>query len=533
MMNLLVVDDEKFAVKGITVGIDWSDMAIGGIYEALDVEEAKRILSTQRIDIMISDIEMPGANGLQLQEWVRANSAHTETIFLTGHANFEYAQQAVRLGSFDYVLKPVDHDRLHQIVGSAMEKIRADQEQQEFHETYKTYYQHWVSELPAIVERFWQELLGGKIPANPERLLRHFQMYELPLQLRSTILPILISVEHWKEALNARDEEIMEYAIRKAAAELIVAEQQGCVIQENGSTLVLLYDAEARLSQQEVKMRCEGFIAACNRYFQCSLSCYMGSYTALTDVAVRVADLWQAERNNVTRSNCVLVEAESADGASGRKREAPSFGDWSVLLEAGKKEELIQRIQETIARYQGEEIGSETVEAFYYGLLHLVYQVCHKKGLAVHDLLPPQELQDYAGATRSLHQLQHWAIRVAGSCCDYMNEHLKDVSAVTMRVCQYIETHLHEELSREELAAAVYLNPAYLSRLFKKETGLSISEFSLKVRMERAKKLLAESNDKVSAVAEQTGYSHFSFFAKMFKKYTGLSPQEYRKSFQG
>ncbi|OCT16770.1 hypothetical protein A8709_08915 [Paenibacillus pectinilyticus] len=533
MFNLLVVDDEKIAVKGITIGIDWEPFPIGQIYEALDVNEAKLILAQNRIDIMISDIEMPGANGLQLQEWVRTNSPHTETIFLTGHANFEYAQQAVRLGSFDYVLKPVDHDRLQDIVKHAIEKIKEDQEQLDFHETYKMYYSHWVNELPSLVEKFWQELLGGKIPVNEERLSRNFQMYDIPLQMTSTIYPILISVENWKEALNARDEEIMEYAIRKAAAEIIVVDQLGCVIQENGSTLVLLYDVEGNQpSLSDIKARCEAYISACHRYFQCSLSCYMGEMTPLLKLSAKVGDLFQAERNNVTRSNCVLMENET-DQPLVNKPQAPTFADWMVLLEAGKKAELVARIQENIDRLQHADIGPETVEAFYYGLLHVVYHVLHKKGLAVHDMLPHQELQDYGNATRSLNQLRNWAVRIATISCDYMNSHLKGVSAVTAKLCQYMDEHLDEELSREELAASVYLNPAYLSRLFKKETGLSISEYSLKIRMEKAKKLLAESNDKISYVAEQAGYSHFSFFAKMFKKYTGLSPQEYRKNFQG
>ncbi|WNR45505.1 response regulator transcription factor [Paenibacillus roseipurpureus] len=533
MVNLLVVDDEKIAVKGITVGIDWEPLSIGQIFEALDVMEAKQILTDHRIDIMISDIEMPGANGLQLQEWVRVNSPHTETIFLTGHANFEYAQQAIRLGSFDYVLKPVDHDRLQEIVKQAIEKIQEDQQQLDFHETYKMYYSHWVNELPTLVEKFWQELLNGKIPANEERLTRHFQMYDIPLQLSSTVLPILISVEQWKEELNARDEEIMEYAIRKAATEIIVVDQPGCVIQENGSTLVLLYFAEgSEPSQSELKGKCEAYISACHRYFQCSLSCYLGEKTPLLKLASKVADLFHHERNNVTRSNCVLMDNDAESWISHRPQ-APTFSDWIVLLEAGKKGELVARIQETINRLQKDEVGSETVEAFYYGLLHVVYHVLHKKGLAVHDMLPPQELQDYGSATRSLNQLRNWAIRIATVSCDYMNSHLKGVSAVTAKVCQYIDEHMQEELSREELAASVYLNPAYLSRLFKKETGLSISEYSMKVRMEKAKKLLSDTNDKISFVAEQTGYSHFSFFAKMFKKYTGLSPQEYRKNFNG
>ncbi|MCD1259957.1 response regulator [Paenibacillus athensensis] len=534
MYNLLVVDDEKFAVKGITMGIDWSDVAFGHIYEAMDVQEAKQLLGAHKIDVMVSDIEMPGANGLELQEWVRVNSPHTETIFLTGHANFEYAQQAIRLGSFDYMLKPVDHDRLKDIVKQALDKIRAEEEQSSFTETYKTYYSHWVSQLPILVERFWQDLLSGRIPMTSERLQRGLQLYDIPLRTDSWVLPILISVEHWKEELNARDEEIMEYAVRKAAAEIILDEQMGSVIQENGSSLALVYmDESDESALHKLKQKCQAYIQACNSYFQCSLSCYIGEAGPLQRLTETVGDLFTRERSNVTKSNCVLTGADADEASGGSQSITPSFADWIVLLEAGKKQELLLRAQESITRMQAAEVGPESVEGFYYGLLHTVYHVFHKKGLPVHELLAPQDLQDYTGATRSVNQLKNWAIRVLSSSCDYISSHQKGVSAVIGRVRAYVDEHLQEELSREEIAASVYLNPAYLSRLFKKETGLSISEYILKIRMEQAKKLLAESNDKISYVAEKIGYSHFSFFAKMFKKYTGFSPQEYRKSFQG
>ncbi|MNG22693.1 Bifunctional transcriptional activator/DNA repair enzyme AdaA [compost metagenome] len=92
-----------------------------------------------------------------------------------------------------------------------------------------------------------------------------------------------------------------------------------------------------------------------------------------------------------------------------------------------------------------------------------------------------------------------------------------------------MQTHISQDLTREDIAAFLHFNPAYLSRLFKKETGLSLSDYIMDQRMKQAKRLLSESDLKVSDVAEITGYRNFSYFSKLFKKQEGFTPQEFRK----
>lgn len=532
VFNLLVVDDEKFAVKGITQGIDWSDLPIGQIFEAYCAEEAKHILTACPIDVLISDIEMPDANGLKLQEWVKEQSPFTETVFLTGHANFDYAQKAIQLGSFNYLLKPVDHSQLKEIVAKAIHQIQSERELLDFNKTYETYYKHWLNQLPILVERFWQDVLAGKIPLTQERLQAAFEMYGIPLNAQSLVIPVLISVEQWKEDLNARDEEIMGYALRKAGAEMILQEHSGCVIlDQNGFHLVLLYVQDSTPVPMELGARCYDYIQACNRFFHCSLSCYIGEKTPITEINQVVGTLLRMERDNVVKVNCVLHQLRDEIPGS-LLPAAPSITDWFLLYELGKLDELLLRIDELTDRMQQGAARSETLQALCYGLIHMVYHVGHKKGLSIQNMFPHDELQDIAAATRSLNQLRSWAIRVISTGIEYMSRHHQDISAVVAKVQKYMNDHLHEEVSRDDIAHFVHLNPAYLSRLFKKETGLSLSEYMLKIRMDKAQKLLIESDRKISSVAEVIGYSHFSHFAKMFKRVTGISPQEYRKKFQ-
>ena len=104
-MNVLAVDDQINVLNGLMVGVQWKKLGIDQVYKAGNAAEAKRILRACTVDILLSDIEMPGESGLQLLEWVRNEQMDIACIFLTAHADFGYAKTAMRLDSVDYILQ--------------------------------------------------------------------------------------------------------------------------------------------------------------------------------------------------------------------------------------------------------------------------------------------------------------------------------------------------------------------------------------------------------------------------------------------
>jgi two-component system response regulator YesN len=430
MYNLLVVDDELYAVKGISQGIDWSEMDITQVFEAFNVEQAKQIFSQSSIDIVICDIEMPTNSGLELLEWIKANYPLTETIFLTGHADFSYARTALHLGSFDYLLKPVNYDELKAVVSRVLHKIVHDKDQLRYSKLFE-------SQKPLMEERFWQDLFGQRTSPTLTELEQLIIKYQLSLTPDIAVMPILISVELWKKELTVREEEVMEYALRNAAAELIVQDNLGCVIQDRGGhNLVLLYEKHDRpIPMEEIAQRCENYLKACNQYFYCHLSCYIGGVSSFPDLLRTYVSLLEMERSNVTQSNKVQAQ----------------FNLWS------------QRIIS---------LGTEV-------------------------------LQDED----------------------------KEITSVIQRIYDYIDEHLQDEMSREQIAEHVHFNPAYLSRLFRKETNNSLTDCILQKRMEKAKSLLTTTTIKISDISSLVGYGNIPHFTKMFKRYAEVTPQEYRKTY--
>ena len=108
-------------------------------------------------------------------------------------------------------------------------------------------------------------------------------------------------------------------------------------------------------------------------------------------------------------------------------------------------------------------------------------------------------------------------------------QHVNKTDSVANQICMYIDAHYQEEIHRDQLAELVFLNTDYMSRIFKKEKGISISTYILQKRVDEAKKLLVQSNLPINTVSLYVGYSNFSYFTKMFKENTGYTPLEYRR----
>lgn len=537
MLTMLVVDDEIYALKGITQGIDWSDLPITTILEAENVVQAVSLLKERKVDLVISDIEMPGANGIELLRQIRELTPSTLTIFLTGHARFEYAQEALHYGCFDYVLKPVDHDILKGIVKRAVEEIERHRSQQEFEGTLEIYRRQWTNQLPILVERFWQEILSGKVSTSADRLNREFELYDIPLRAGDQVLPILLSIEQWEVVLDARDESIMEYAVRKAASEIILGESAGIVLKDgNELNLVLLYGDVS--DREQLKARCVQYVKACNDYFHCRVSCYIGETVWVGEMQANLERLSQLERANVSEPQSVIDITHTGEAGAGAYGSAavigsnlPSFMDWAMLLDRGNIDELTASIEETLRCFQEESASRETLELFYFGFVHLLFQAANRKGVSIYDTVSVQEINE-GQSVRTPVLMQAWATKLLFKAGQAFADRQRDASAIISKIQSFIQDNLDKELNRDDIARSVFRNPAYLSRLFRKETGLSLTDYIVQVKIEKAKRLLKETNDKISNIAEDLGYMHFSYFAKLFKKAAGLTPQEYRKQHQ-
>ena len=122
-MNLLVVDDEYYIVHSIVTNLDRSALGIDQVFSAYSIDQAKRVILTQPVDVMLTDIEMPHGGGLELIEWTKAQGYSILPLILSGHQRFDYAQQAITMQCFRYILKPVRITELEKALSAAIASL--------------------------------------------------------------------------------------------------------------------------------------------------------------------------------------------------------------------------------------------------------------------------------------------------------------------------------------------------------------------------------------------------------------------------
>lgn len=130
-MKLLLVDDEEYVIESIKRNLDLTETGVNEVYTAFSVQQAKNIMGMVDIDIVISDIVMPGGTGFDFVEWVRKEELKVQVIFLTSYAEFDYARRAIQLNSVDYLLKPIDFEKLKEAVQRAAESVAKEKKIQD------------------------------------------------------------------------------------------------------------------------------------------------------------------------------------------------------------------------------------------------------------------------------------------------------------------------------------------------------------------------------------------------------------------
>ncbi len=532
MFTLLVVDDEEYALMGITKGIDWHGLGITRILEAQSAAEAEEILTQESVDVVISDIEMPGKTGLDLLKWMQECCSEVPVVFLTGHANFHYAQKALQYGCVEYLLKPVDYTQLVDVVRKVLKQQEMAKDQRRLVENYQEYQHLWESEHLSFASHLLRDIVEGRIPGDSRRTRDLLRAMDLPAEPESRLTLILIKVEQWMEEMDLRDKEVMRFAVRNVAGESLLKELDGLIFQlHDDSQFAVIYNRDALIPTEHLIHQAEQFIEACNLHLACHLSCYIAEPASLANLSDSCKELLRLEQENLTKPNSVLLYKDFVNLPSSPLK-APDLPEWTVLLEAGKLETLTIRIEEYLGRIHEGHASREMLESFCYGITSMAYSALHKSGMQVSEIIPNRERITEGAAIHSPQQALQWAMGLLKTVNDACTDTSRNESSMVREVKIFIENHILQEFSREDIANALHFNADYLSRVFKKETGTVLSDYIIFRRMTMARKLLEETNDRIADIANKLGYNHFSHFARQFRNIAGVTPQEYRMKYR-
>lgn len=513
MYKVLLVDDEWLILDGISSVVDWSRLGTELVGTAQNGLEALAMVEGHCPDIVITDIRMPGMDGLQLVEAVAAQYPWVSFIMLTGFSEFEYAKTAMQHGVKHYLLKPCSEESLVQAIEEIVSEKREQADQERFVQSIKY---NLERVLPHAKEYFLKELVTNKTYGAKE--WQYFdELFGVQFQSQRVRL-LLVEIEGEHEYLHL-------FAVKNIAEDIV----HNPILSSTVGRHVLLL-MEDKPSTEQLFGMIETIRTTFAKYYRFDLTVALSESGELTHARqLYTQTLVYLNHRFYLGEGSLIMERDIAPQVEPglpefeydqeRLMAALKAGYWQdAEAELGRMFRLLSELRDDISKTKSY-------------LIQIFVEVIRLSG--------PVEMQGYMNRlpqmieTSTLQSFQQFVLAIAKEIAlSRYEQNRSRQSQMVLQMKQWVERHYREEsLTLQAVANDIYMNPDYISKMFKKETGEKFTNYVMRYRIQKAMELLEQDGHcTVSALAEQTGFgSNWPYFSKMFKKLTGYSPSEYKR----
>lgn len=552
MYRLLIVDDEEIIVNGLyEIFKSMADMDLD-VYKAYSGQEAIGWLSKTRMDILLTDINMPGISGLQLVEFVQKSWPRCQVVFLTGHEKFSYIYEAIKHANVNYLLKTEDPEQVIKAVRLAVNQIQNEIQTEDLIQQSK---QHIEKAQSLFQSDYLLRLLRNdsmQVDAGELERLGITLNPKLPvIMLLGQLVGIgeLASYSERIEALNTFRLLVTRllgiqvrynYVLDDRHQYIWLMQPMG---RQNGDQFGELYTflsgtLESILAAVVDKMAMDANFAISLRPVSwdklteaCSHLTERLDHRAGFEGEIILANTEEDASAARSLRQSPLREAEQdalALEAELRKRRPGQIKTMLDMGEQGKFFESIELLLTYLAQVRSKHSNIANEAYFFISMVFLGainrWQAADKIAfrISLSGLTKPSQFGSWAAAVDYLRQIGAHLFQIRSQ------EDEDKMHSTINQLHYHVLGHLGDDLSLVRLADVVHLNPSYLSRLYKQMTGINLSDFIDSARFEHAKTLLGDQQLRISEVARQVGYESAASFSRFFKKAASCTPQEYR-----
>lgn len=524
-MRALIVDDDIYSIQGLNKGVNWEKCGIDEVYTASSASAARKILQDQDMDVIVCDIEMPSENGIELLKWIREKWPDRLVMFYSCHADFLYAQIAVKMNVFDYVLKPAPYSEIEEALKKAVDHVKEYRKENHYDQR----------KDKAIREKFVQALVNGTIPGTENEIRKMQDRLGIEMTDQKGIYLILHDIRSMGELLEKWNRIDLEFSFKNIACEVyqmdLVTEILNLSVSKNRYLTILFCKEE--LKQEDILSKCRHMNQAFMRLTGKGMNCFVSERVCLQEIEAESRELKEVMRKEGRIEQAVECAHELT---LHKEKEYISEKDerecYNALLK--KQPDILQAQTERWNNilYSENNCSYYDLEKIFQKYMKIISSVFEIKNEVLTELTRNAEYQQYM-------EQALWGPYSLIKFIQYTNE--KTIELLTNggkeektinSIKEYINQHMDEEISRQDVAKLFFLNEDYLSRLFKKEEGISLTQYITNKKIARAKELLELPDVSVTTVAEKIGISNFAYFSRVFKKETGMTPSEYRKMSQ-
>lgn len=537
MKKVMIVDDNYLNAEGIEKNIDWKALDAEVSSVKYDSRSALDAMRENPVDLIISDIEMPDLDGISMSKLALSLNPLVKIILVSAYDKFEYARRAIRLGIFDYIEKPLDYAYLTEKIQNAFQEIERTQKNTDLVNASR----------PLMREKFFNDLLHYP-GENPAAHLKQYLQY-LDLQFDYDFFCVMILetekvTEKDTSGLTDTDSDFSRYQIELLNVLDLLKEKLNIF---NGTFYLKGFQDIVCIIGQDTGHSIP-FLQSVHRQAEAITDQYQNHMLSLNiGIGNIVNSLWKLPVSFASASHALKYRfffpqknIFDAKEALGKEFSLLSFSE-------NTEEELIRLIcskditairswlADYFQRLLSEIQDKNLVFVRIYSLLGKILKFLYEMNLDTDDL-EKEIIQIYThfDSFHTYKQFADWMTTLCSQVCQKLDTSLQSYHNQVYNVAlSYIKQNFeNSSLCLNDIAHHANISPAYLSSLFKKVSGQSISDTISGLRMESACHYLASGNLSLKEISLKCGYANQYYFSNSFKKKLGISPSAYRETHQ-
>lgn len=530
LYKVLIIDDESIIRKGLINIINWSQLSCEICGEAADGIAGMELIKNVMPDIILTDIRMPKADGLIMIRQAKEVVPDCKIIILTGYRDFNYAQDAIKLGAFDFILKPTKIEELTEVIIRSIKEIEKRRVMCAEIDKYKEQYE---KNIPVLRERLLYNLIHG---LYPNAINIDEEMHKLNLSIDRYVMGIIDNESG--EDKDSYSLQLYQFALISSLEEITDEYFSFLTLPINNRCLLFLArplgDEEVDLNKLQEKLNYlqEMIDNCCNFTVSIAISSPGHGYK---DLPQKFRECKNALEHRFYLGGNSLISYSDMNTFY-------KAGDYTILeqkqsqlmeqIKAGNQKSALE-IAESIRLYIHDLKADDKayIKSFYLNVLSSINTIRSslsgkqedKRNLGLTGLYPMIEACENI---TDLHDILNEAVRNAAERVNNYNKN--NLKLLLKSAIEYLETHYHEPITLGDVAQTLYVSSFYLSRMFKRELNINFVDYLNEMRIKKAKELLKDVKYKTYEVAEAVGISDPHYFSRLFKKYEGITPTEYK-----
>ncbi len=501
--RILIAEDDRIILKGLMTTFPWASEGFEVPEGVSNGQQALASITSRHFDIVLTDINMPLVDGIELAQIVREKSSDTIVILFTGYESFSYAKKAVKLGVFDYLLKPVKPQVLKECLDRAKAKLQEIRQTEE----------RLAHSLPLFRQKFLARLFTTSSQvASSEWEEAGIQRFTYPC------IPFIGMISDWEQHDMDWDE-ILSFL--EAELERI---SLGAIPLKENQIWALAHGTEEELGQKLSRVL-TNFSAKWKVSLLFSVGQPVSEEREIAD-AFRETERLVDQYRFLIHDAVLHVSAKEEIRPAGKNVASLENDLWKVL-EEGRENECEKILSALKDSFAPDEQDSYAMKLFFSIAFHV-------EQLVGQHILPPRiidtnhtiELIIQAGSVDEQFTV---LMDVVSLVCHVMEEKTAS-DPIGDQMLEFVDQHISDsQLSLTMLGEYLHKSVSYLSLLFKKKNGISFSDYVATHRMEKARILLCTTNEMVHTIARSVGIANPQYFGLRFKQMYGATPSEYRE----